>query len=98
MIDKVSWDDHWETLQKDAEWSDEVMVQMTAYFLNHDIQLVLTTGVLEQPFKTIRGNIDHMNLDCTVNPLWIGFNNSMHYQSLLLAEEEEQQVICIAVQ
>ena len=90
VIDKVSWDDHWQTLQKDAEWSDEVMVQMTAYFLDHDIQLVLTTGVLEQPFKTIQGNIDHMNLDCTMNTLWIGFNNSLHFQSLLLAEEVQQ--------
>ena len=58
VIDKVSWDDHWETLQKDTEWSDEVMVQMTAYFLGHDIQLVLKTGLPEAPFKTVHGNLD----------------------------------------
>ena len=90
LVDNVSWEDHWETLQKDAEWSDEVMVQMTAYFLGCDIHLVLTTGVPEQPFKTILGNVDRMNFACTGTPLWIGFNNSLHFQSLLPKEVVQQ--------
>ena len=90
LVDNVSWEDHWETLQKDAEWSDEVMVQMTAYFLDHDIQLVLTTGKSEKPFKTIHGNLDRMNFACTGTPLWIGFNNSLHFQSLLPKEVVQQ--------
>ena len=92
LIDGVSWEDHWKTLQKDREWSDEVMVQMTAYFLGHDIQLVLTTGLPEEPFKTFHGNLDKKNLDCAGSPLWIGFNNGMHYQSLLLKAEEVQNL------
>ena len=92
LIEGVSWEDHWKKLQKDREWSDEVMVQMTAYFLGHDIQLVLTTGVPEEPFRTFQGNLDKKNLDCAGNPLWIGFNNGMHYQSLLLLAEEVQQI------
>ena len=38
------------------------MVQMTSYFLGHNIQLVLTTGLLEDPFKTFQANFDRENL------------------------------------
>ena len=69
MIDGVTWEDHWKTLQKDKEWSDEVMVQMTAYFLGHNIQLVRTIGLPEEPFKTFHGNLGKKNLDCAGCPL-----------------------------
>ena len=87
-MDNVSWEDHWKSLKKDKEWSDEVMVQATAWFTEIDIQVVWTTGMAEEPFKTIGGNMDNRAKDCTGLPMWIGYKNSIHYQSLLPNDEE----------
>ena len=88
QVDNVSWEDHWKSLKKDKEWSDEVMVQATAWFTETDIQVVWTTGMPEEPFKTIGGNMDDRAKDCPGFPMWIGYKNSIHYQSLLPNDEE----------
>ena len=87
-IDKKSWDTHWKTLKKDKEWSDEVMVQATAWFVGVDIQIVYTTGTPDEPFKLVGGNIEERHKDCPGYPLWIGYKNSIHYQSLLPTDSE----------
>jgi hypothetical protein len=87
-IDGVTWENHWSQLARDREWSDGLMVQATAWFTGHDIQLVMTTGTPEEPFRIIRGNLDDAEKDCPGHPLWIGYHNSIHYQSLLPTGEE----------
>ena len=88
QVDNISWEDHWKGLKKDKEWSDEVMVQATAWFTEIDIQVVWTTGMPEEPFKTIGGNMDDRAKDCPGFPMWIGYKNSIHYQSLLPNNEK----------
>ena len=87
-VDQISWDTHWKTLKKDKEWSDEVMVQATAWFVGVDIQIVYTTGTPDEPFKLVGGNIEERHKDCPGYPLWIGYINSIHYQSLLPTDDE----------
>ena len=87
-IDGVTWESHWSQLARDREWSDGLMVQATAWFTGHDIQLVMTTGTPEEPFRIIRGNLEDAEKDCPGHPLWIGYHNSIHYQSLLPTGEE----------
>ena len=88
MIDRISWDTHWNTLKEDKEWSDEVMVQATAWFVGVDIQIVYTTGTPDEPFKLVGGNMEERHKDCPGYPLWIGYKNSIHYQSLLPTDSE----------
>ena len=87
-IDRITWESHWRQLARDREWSDGLMVQATAWFTGHDIQLVMTTGTPEEPFRIIRGNLEDTEKDCPGHPLWIGYQNSIHYQSLLPTGEE----------
>ena len=87
-IDNISWENHWNNLEKDKEWSDEIMVQATAWFTGMDIQVVMTTGMPEEPFITIGGNMDDRAKDCPGFPMWIGYKNNIHYQSLLPNNEE----------
>ena len=87
-VDGVTWESHCRKLARDREWSDELMVQATAWFIGHDIQLVMTTSTPEEPFKIFRGNLEETEKDCPGHPLWIGYHNSMHYQSLLPTDDE----------
>ena len=87
-VEKISWDNHWKTLKKDKEWSDEVMVQATAWFIGVDIQIVYTTGTPDEPFKLVGGNMEEQHKDCAGYPLWIGYKNNIHYQSLLPTDDE----------
>jgi len=87
-VDGVTWESHCRKLARDREWSDELMVQATAWFIGHDIQLVMTTSTPEEPFRIFRGNLEETEKDCPGNPLWIGYHNSIHYQSLLPTDDE----------
>ena len=87
-VDGVTWENHWRQLARDREWSDEVMVQATAWFTGHDIQIVMTTGTPDEPFRIFRGNLEDPEKDCPGYPLWIGYQNDIHYQSLLTTGEE----------
>ena len=88
LVEQISWEDHWKVLKKDREWSDEVMVQATAWFTGIDIHLVMSTGTLNKPFNIMKGNLDDRDKDCPGLPMWIGYINSIHYQSLLPTNEE----------
>ena len=86
--DGVTWKSQWNKLARDRQWSDGLMVQATAWFIGHDIQLVMTTSTPEEPFRIIRGNLKDPEKDSPGHPLWIGYQNSIHYQSLLLTDDE----------
>ena len=64
------------------------MVQATACFTEMDIQIVLTTGMPEEPFIMVGGNLDDRAKDCPGFPKWIGYKNNIHYRSLLPSDDE----------
>ena len=93
-VEKESWASYWEKMTRDGEWADYLFVKGTAWFLEHDIHIVLTSATEQNPFITIKGN-----LQCEEHPssgidLILGSNNNKHYQSLLplSAETNYQQL------
>ena len=48
--DDVTWESHWMKLARDKEWSDGLMIQATAWFIGHDIQLVMTRTLQNNPW------------------------------------------------
>ena len=78
------WDDMWSRMEKDQEWADGITAQATAWFLHHDIHIVMASG----DEKTIFGSWDRERASCDKTTLLLGYLNSIHYQSLLPLEEE----------
>ena len=48
----------------------------------------MSTGDLKKPFNMVKGNLDDGDKDCPGLPMWIGYINGIHYQSLLPTDEE----------
>ena len=55
--DGRSWTGYWKTIIEKYEWVDQTFVQATAWLLNHDIIIVLTSGTDDHPYITVSGNL-----------------------------------------
>lgn len=87
------WDQYWEQMEKNCEWADAVFVQATAWYLYSDIFLIPSaTATKERPFFTIKGNYSQDTLPCPGAPILLGYNNNLHYQSVLPVEEEQNRL------
>ena len=83
-----TWLKYWLRMNNDKEWVDALFVQGTAWYLKHDILIVLTTATQEQPFLRISGNPEDERHPCQGVPLILGCKNNLHYQSLLPLTED----------
>ena len=86
-----SWDNYWERMMIDKEWADAMFVQATAWYLNRDIWMLPEDGKDNQPWMTISGNWQSHAVPCPGVPLLLGYNNGLHYQSLLPFDESRIQ-------
>ena len=86
-----SWDKYWERMLIDKEWVSSCFVQVTAWYLNRDIWMLAEDAIDKQPWMTISGNWQSPNVPCPGVPLILGYNNGLHYQSLLPVEESWNQ-------
>ena len=77
------WDEMWSRMEQDEEWADAITVQATAWFLHHDINIVMASSTEEMPLTTISGSWDQEGASCDKTPLLLGYLNNTHYQSLL---------------
>ena len=84
-----SWDKYWKRMRMDKEWADAKFVQVTAWYLNRDIYMIPETATEKTPWMTISGNWQSPELPCSGVPLLLGYNNGLHYQSLLPTEESK---------
>ena len=50
------WDEMWSKMEQDEEWADAITVQATAWFLHHDINIVMASSTEEMPLTTISGS------------------------------------------
>ena len=82
-IDGTTWNQYWEKMSCKYEWVDYTFIQSTAWFLNHDIQIVTTSSTEHDPYMTIQGNPLGENLNSYFPPLIMGCKTNSHYQSLL---------------
>ena len=86
-----TWNQYWMTMAKDGEWVDAVFVQATAWYLYSDIHLIPTaTATKENPFFTINGNYTFETASCPGPALLLGYNSSLHYQSVLPIDEQKR--------
>ena len=81
------WDEMWSRMEQDEEWADAITVQATAWFLHHDINIVMASSTEEMPLTTISGSWDQEGASCEKTPLLLGYLNNTHYQSLLPEDE-----------
>ena len=73
------WDEFWNRMEQDQEWADAITAQATAWFLHHDIHIVMACGAE----KTFFGSWDRDGASCDKTVLLLGYLNNIHYQSLL---------------
>ena len=74
-------------MEKNEEWADAITVQATAWFLHHDINIVMASSTEEMPLTTISGSWDQEGASCDKTPVLLGYLNNTHYQSLLPEDE-----------
>ena len=81
------WDEMWSRMEQNEEWADAYTVQATAWFLHHDIHIVMASSTEGMPLTTISGSWDQEGASCDKTPLLLGYLNNTHYQSLLPEDE-----------
>ena len=86
-----SWDKYWERMLKDKEWADAMFATATAWYLSRDIFVIPSTAVDVQPWIPFLGNWQGTQVPCPGVPLLLGYNNNLHYQSLLPTEESRSR-------
>ena len=82
-IDDKTWHQYWDNMVQNYVWVDHLFVQSTAWYLNHDIMIVTTTGTNEHPYMIVDGNLLSEVTRNNGCPLILGCNTGIHYQSLL---------------
>ena len=79
----MSWTDYWNEMAMDGIWVNHIFVQVTAWYLGLDIQIVTTSASPESPFIYIYGYINKLDEPAPGPPVLIGNYTNVHYQSLL---------------
>ena len=82
-IDCRNWIQYWEVMVRQYEWIDYTFVQSTAWFLNHDIMIIGTSGTKKDPYILVSGNVHDSAQSHSTIPLVVGCKSNSHYQSLL---------------
>ena len=83
-----SWVAFWKSMEKDRVWADAIVLQVAAWYLHHDIHVVMASATEEEPICTFSGSHVKEGAPCNTTPLLLGYLNDLHYQSLLPLEED----------
>ena len=83
-----SWDGFWKTMAEDRVWADAITLQGAAWYLHHDIHVVMASATEKKPLCTFSGSWVTEGARCDKTPLLLGYLNDLHYQSLLPCEED----------
>ena len=81
--DNTSWTDYWAEMGQEGTWVDSVFVQVTAWYIGIDIQILTTSAKPENPFILLTGNIDNTSISSSGPPILLGNYTNVHYQPLL---------------
>ena len=84
----VSWDAFWKRMAKDREWADAIVLQGAAWYLHHDIHVVMASATEKKPLCTFSGSWVTEGAPCDKTPLLLGYLNDLHYQSLHHVEDD----------
>ena len=83
-----TWNEYWEHMERDGTWVDSVFIQITAWFIGLDIQILTTSSKPDNPFIFISGNIDNTSMKSDGPPILVGNYTNVHYQSLISTTTE----------
>ena len=70
-------------MEKDRVWADAIVLQVAAWYLHHDIHVVMASATEKKPLCTFSGSWVREGAPCDKTPLLLGYLNDLHYQSLL---------------
>ena len=88
-------------MAKEGTWVNHLFVQVTAWYLGLDIQILTTSATQNSPFIFIYGNVNKTEEPAPGPPILIGNYTNIHYQSLvpficeLNDEKKEYQSKCV---
>ena len=87
-LDNRCWKEYWKVMCRQFEWVDQIFIQATAWFLNHDIFIITTTSTRENPYIVIEGKGTSGDFKRPENSLILGCKSQLHYQSLLPTKKD----------
>ena len=83
-----TWMDYWVNMGRDGTWVDSVFIQVAAWYIGLDIQILTTSSQPDNPFIVISGNINNPLINSGGPRLLIGNYTNVHYQSLLPSKND----------
>ena len=86
-----TWQEYWDHMLKDGIWADSWFIQATAWFLKLHLWIMDTRCTADEPYFTIEGNLEEDDLCYEV--LYLGLVHETHYQSLLIKENGDEDMI-----
>ena len=78
-----TWNEYWENMERDGTWADSVFIQITAWLIGLDIQILTTSSKPNNPYISISGNIHNPSIKSAGPPMLVGNYTNVHYQSLV---------------
>ena len=83
QANNISWTGYWNKMSQEGIWVEHMFVQVTAWYLGMDIQILTTSAAPKYPFINIHGDINNLDTPASGPTLLIGNYTNVHYQSLL---------------
>ena len=87
-VEYGDYDQYWINMAKPGVWAAGPVIQATAWCLGRRIYVVSEQANLGDPFLIFNGNRDGSDRPCDGAPLWLGHLTGVHYQTLMLDENE----------
>ena len=87
-VEYGDYDPYWINMAKPGVWAAGPVIQATAWCLGRRIYVVSEQANLGDPFLIFNGNRDGSDRPCDGAPLWLGHLTGVHYQTLMLDENE----------
>ena len=84
-----SWAELWQKLEQSGTWIDAHWIQLAAWYLMIDILIMAESATEEFPLITISGNYLNENTGSPGPNMLLGYNDGLHYQSLLPLDEDD---------
>ena len=83
QVENKSWTEYWDDMANEGTWVDHMFVQVTAWYMELDILILSTSSQPQNPFISIRGNLNNVPASASGPSLLLGNYTNVHYQSLL---------------
>ena len=87
-VEYGDYDQYWINMAKPGVWAAGPVLPATAWFLERSINIVSEKADMDNTFLIFNGNQDGSDKPCAGAPLWLGHLTGVHYQTLMLDENE----------